>query len=261
MGADKGLESKIEVRGLAKSYTGPGGSLVVFQDLGFTVKAGEFLCLLGPSGCGKSTCLNILGNVDEPTEGEVLINGRPLVRGVRSARTGFVFQAPRLIPWKSVGRNVQFSLESDATLPREAWAQQVQRVIELVGLKGFEHAFPNQLSGGMQTRAAIARALAIEPEILLMDEPFSNLDEITARRLRGELLGIWEKTGLTVVFVTHDLFEAVYLADRVVLLTSRPMRLYSEEIVDVPRPRSYSDDRLFEAQRRILQSFERLVEA
>lgn len=261
MGGPRGRETKIEVRHLSKSYATAGSSLLIFQDLSFSVGAGEFLCLLGPSGCGKSTCLNILGNVDEPTGGEVLINERPLARKVRSARTGFVFQAPRLIPWKTVWKNVLFSLESDASLPRESWRAQAQRVIDLVGLKGFEHSFPNQLSGGMQTRAAIARALAVEPEILLMDEPFSNLDEITARRLRGELLGIWEKTGLTVVFVTHDLFEAVFLADRVILLTNRPMRLYAEEIVDVPRPRSYSDERLFEAQRWILQRFEGLMEA
>lgn len=250
---------KIEITQLAKTFEQNHGRLLkVIDGLDLTVYEGEFVCLLGPSGCGKSTCLNMIGNVDMPTKGEIYINGELLQPGERPARVGFVFQSPRLIPWKAVLKNVRFSLESDGSIPKEEWNKRAERALELVGVADFKENWPNQLSGGMQTRVAIARALAINPEIILMDEPFSSLDEITGRRMRSELLSIWERLRPTVVFITHDMLEAVFLADRVVLLTPRPMKVYTSFAIDVPRPRSYSDEALFHVQKKVLESFEQM---
>jgi ABC-type nitrate/sulfonate/bicarbonate transport system ATPase subunit len=180
--------------------------------------------------------------------------------GDNRARIGFVFQSPRLIPWKTVAANVRFSLETDRSTPSSEWDRRVAEVLHLVGVGDFQHAYPNQLSGGMQTRVAIARALATEPEIILMDEPFSSLDEITGRRLRSELLSICDRLKPTVVFITHDMLEAVYLAERVVLLTPKPMSVYAEVPVSVPRPRSYTDESLFAVQKHVLARFEAMCD-
>jgi ABC-type nitrate/sulfonate/bicarbonate transport system ATPase subunit len=253
------VRPKIEIRHLQKVFDQNIGSpLTVIEDLNLQVGEGEFVCLLGPSGCGKSTLLNMIGNVDTPTKGEIRINGELLRQGGKPARIGFVFQSPRLIPWKTAWSNVRFSLESDGSIPRAEWDGRVEKALDLVGVAGFKDAFPSQLSGGMQTRVAIARALAIGPEIILMDEPFSSLDEITGRRMRGELLAIWERVRPTVVFITHDMLEAVFLAEQVVLLTPRPMRVYATFPIEVPRPRSYVDEALFQVQREVLESFERM---
>lgn len=255
------MQPKIEIRHLQKVFEQNNGPpLTVIQDLNLQVHEGEFLCLLGPSGCGKSTCLSMIGNVEPPTRGDILINGQRLQPGGKPARIGFVFQSPRLIPWKTAWSNVRFSLESDGNVPRRGWDDRVRNALELVGVGSFRDAYPNQLSGGMQTRVAIARALAIDPEIILMDEPFSSLDEITGRRMRSELLSIWERVRPTIVFITHDMLEAVYLAEKVVLLTPRPMRVYASLPIEVPRPRSYTDEALFQAQREVLEIFERMCE-
>jgi ABC-type nitrate/sulfonate/bicarbonate transport system ATPase subunit len=252
-------QPKISVRHLEKAFPRRDGQpLLVIQDLSLDVAPGEFLCLLGPSGCGKSTLLNMIGNVDQPTRGEVVVDGVPLRPGGATPRIGFVFQSPRLVPWKTTWSNVRFSLETDGTLPKAEWDDRVREALALVGVAGFETAYPSQLSGGMQTRVAIARALAIRPDIILMDEPFSSLDEITGRRMRAELLDIWERVRPTVVFITHDMLEAVFLAERVVLLTPRPMSVYATLTVDVPRPRSYMDEKLFDVQRTVLETFERM---
>jgi ABC-type nitrate/sulfonate/bicarbonate transport system ATPase subunit len=254
-------QPKIAIRHLQKTFAqNNGAALTVIQDLNLDVAAGEFVCLLGPSGCGKSTLLSMIGNVDAPTKGEIYVNGELLRPGSTAPRIGFVFQSPRLVPWKTTWSNVRFSLETDGTIPRSEWDDRVGETLELVGVAGFKDAYPSQLSGGMQTRVAIARALAIRPEIILMDEPFSSLDEITGRRMRAELLDIWERVRPTVVFITHDMLEAVFLAERVVLLTPRPMSVYATFDIDVPRPRSYMDEALFEVQREVLATFERMCD-
>lgn len=247
--------AKISLRHVRKDFRkGDGTELTAIADLSFDVYEGEFLCLLGPSGCGKSTCLGLLGGIDTPSRGEIRFTGRG-----NSGKIGFVFQSPRLLPWKTIWKNVRFSLESQKPFPRQEWNERTAKAIELVGLNGFESCFPHQLSGGMQIRGAIARALAMEPEILLLDEPFSNLDEITAKKVRKELLSIWGRLGMTIVFITHDLHEAVFLADRILLMTPRPMRLFDEFTITVPRPRSYSEPDLFEAENRIARAFEAMM--
>jgi NitT/TauT family transport system ATP-binding protein len=163
-----------------------------------------------------------------------------------------VFQSPLLLPWRTVWKNIQFALEADKNIDRSEWNERIRHVIHLVGLEGFEHAYPQQISGGMQTRVAIARALVTDPDILLMDEPFGSLDEITRRRMQSELLNIWSKNKKTVVFVTHSIPEAVYLGDRVAVLTPRPCSIFSVIRISLPRPRSYGDPKLFEYERVVL---------
>ncbi|HLC25237.1 MAG TPA: ABC transporter ATP-binding protein [bacterium] len=246
---------KISLRNVRKDFRkGDGTDLTAIANLSFDVYEGEFLCLLGPSGCGKSTCLGLLGRIDTPSGGEIRFSGQR-----DSYKIGFVFQSPRLLPWKTIWKNVRFSLESQKPFPRQEWNERAAKAIELVGLNGFEGCFPHQLSGGMQIRGAIARALALEPEVLLLDEPFSNLDEITAKKVRKELLSIWRRLGMTIVFITHDLHEAVFLADRILLLTPRPMSLFNEFMITVPRPRSYSEPDLFEAETQIARAFEAMM--
>ncbi len=219
------------------------------------IKDREFVCILGPSGCGKSTVLNILGGLDDAYEGQILIDGGAMTKGAKSGlRVGYIFQEPRLLPWLTVKGNISFALACQG-IPKEAWDDILDRNIALVGLKGFEKSYPHQLSGGMQQRTSIARSFAIDPEILLMDEPFSGLDEMTARKLRKELLDIWQATQKTILFVTHNSFEASFLSDRIVMMTKRPGRIYKEVPVGLPRPRDYDDLKLFEFNREIVRDF------
>ncbi len=219
------------------------------------IKDREFVCILGPSGCGKSTVLNILGGLDDDYEGQILMDGQPMTKGSKDGlRVGYIFQEPRLLPWLTVMGNICFALAAQG-IPKDAWNDILDRNIALVGLKGFEKSYPHQLSGGMQQRTSIARSFAIDPEILLMDEPFSGLDEMTARRLRKELLGIWQATQKTILFVTHNSFEASFLSDRIVMMTKRPGRVYKEVPVPLPRPRDYDDPKLFEFNREIVRDF------
>src|SRR3972149_6554351 len=237
---------KIIARDLTKHFIRPDGSrLDVIGGLSFAVEEGEFVSILGPSGCGKSTLLHILAGIDHLSGGEILVGERPLLGGENGVKLGFVFQQPRLLNWRSIRENVRFPLEHGSLSRDEQW-RLAQRYLELVKLKGFEDYFPQQLSGGMQQRVAIARALAIEPEVLLMDEPFSSLDEITARKMRSELIRIWQETKKTVIFVTHDISEAVYLSNRLLVVTERPARVFDTVTIDVGYPRDYDDDRLFE---------------
>ncbi len=252
---------KIIIRDLTKHFIRPDGSrLDVIGGLSFEVEEGEFLSILGPSGCGKSTLLNILAGIDDLSSGEILVGDRPFLGSDNGAKLGFVFQQPRLLNWRSVRENVKFPLEHGSLSKEEQW-QLAQRYLELVKLKGFEDYFPQQLSGGMQQRAAIARALAIEPEVLLMDEPFSSLDELTARKMRAELIRIWRETGKTIIFVTHDIFEAVYLSRRLLVVTERPARTYDWLTVDVGYPRDYDDDRLFDMAKRVSRLFLKMEES
>jgi NitT/TauT family transport system ATP-binding protein len=225
--------SVVEINGLSKRF----GQTTALQGIDLEIGEREFVSLIGPSGCGKSTLLRIIGDLIEPTDGKVVVNGKT----ARKARTdrdyGIVFQDPVLYDWRTVARNVALPLEM-ARWPRQKRAARVQEMLELVELTGFEKHRPWQLSGGMQQRVSIARALSFDPALLLMDEPFGALDEMTRERLNLELLRIWEASGSTIVFVTHSIAEAVFLSTRVVVMSPRPGRISNVVEIDLPQPRA-----------------------
>jgi len=227
----------IEIDRLSKTFPARGGDAPVeaLKEVSLTINDGEFLTVLGPSGCGKTTLLRILAGLESHDSGEVRVDGK-VVTGPGPDRA-VVFQSFALLPWASVIDNVAFGLELRGVGKSERHAK-AESLIQLVGLRGFEKRLPGQLSGGMQQRVGLARALAVDPEILLMDEPFGALDEQTRRLLQEELLGIWEATRKTVLFITHSMEEAVLLGDRVVLMSPRPGQI--EQIVEVPLPRPRS---------------------
>jgi NitT/TauT family transport system ATP-binding protein len=237
------LGTGLEVQGVSHEFVRQGKSMVVCEDISFTVRPGEFLSIVGPSGCGKTTLLRILGGLIAPSDGQVIIDGE-VVTGPGPDR-GFVFQQDSLFPWRTTKGNVRFGLEAQAARrsrrERAGWRktadEQADAAIELVGLKDFGGHFPHELSGGMRQRANLARALAIGPRILLMDEPFSALDAQTREIMQAELLRIWRHNGSTVVFITHQIDEAVFLSDRVIVMSSRPGQICDVVDVDLPRPR------------------------
>lgn len=244
--------ARVDISGLCKTYTKEDGSpLEVLRDLSIRVEEGEFVCILGPSGSGKSTTLDILSGLTTKDSGRVEVSGTT----GGDVTSGYVFQRPRLLNWRTVRENLEFVLQA-RDVPRRDWAERIATELDLVGLSEFADAFPLTLSGGMQQRTAIARALVIEPDLLLMDEPFSSLDELTARHLRTELLRIWAKLGQTIIFVTHNALEAAYLADRIYIVGQRPASVIGELSVDVPRPRHVDDPRLIEVQTRIIEVLE-----
>ena len=241
------MRPKIEVRSISKTFETRGGPVHVLDDLSFEVADGEFVAVIGPSGCGKSTLLGVLAGFERPDRGEVRVDGEP-VREPR--RTGmFIFQQPSLFPWLDLERNLVFGLNGQ---PEETKRSLVAHYIALVGLEGFERAFPNQLSGGMQQRAELARALMVKPEILYLDEPFGALDALTRLRMRVELLRILSRERHTVLLVTHDVEEALHLADRILVLSPRPARIQRMIEVTVPRPRALSDPALIALKASIL---------
>lgn len=207
------------------------------RDLTFTVEPGEFLCLLGTSGCGKSTILNVLAGFIPPSQGNALLNGKEIPGP--GPDHAMVFQRHALFPWKTVRQNVEFGLKM-AGLPSEQCGQRAQECINMVGLQGSENRYPTELSGGMEQRVGLARVLAVDPSVLLMDEPFGSLDAQTRIMMQELLLRIWDETNKTVVFVTHDVEEAILLADRILVLTARPGRIKEEIVVGLKRPRTYS---------------------
>lgn len=220
--------AQIVIDNVDYQYRPPTGKPVLALDrISLEVREGEFLCLLGPSGCGKSTLLYLIGGFMPVSAGSILIDGKPITSP--GPDRGIVFQHFALFPWKTVRKNVLYGLERMG-LPREEREARAQSFIDLVGLRGFEDSYPSQLSGGMKQRAAIARTLAIDPKILLMDEPFGALDAQTRATMQMELLSIWQKSPKTVIFVTHDVQEAVLLADRIAVMSARPGRL--KTIVD-----------------------------
>ena len=243
----------LEVRGLGRSFESEHGNVQALHDIGFDAHRRELLCLIGPSGCGKSTLVRVLAGLDDPTAGEVRLEGN-LVRGPGPDR-GMVFQAYTLFPWRTVLENVMFGLEV-AGKSRQSAVDEAMEWIEIVGLRSFARAYPHELSGGMKQRVAIARALANRPRILLMDEPFAALDAQTRAQMQSYLLALWKQIDVTIVFVTHDLDEAVYLADRIVVLGTNPGHV--REIVEVPLPRprtrEHFVDPLFVATKRHLES-------
>ncbi len=236
----------VSIAGLSKRF--PRGDVQALQGIDLQIRPGEFISLIGPSGCGKSTLLRIIGDLVEPTEGTVLVNGKTAHQARLDRDYGIVFQAAVLYDWRTVGRNIALPLEM-LGWDRTRRAARVREMLELVELTGFEDHRPWQLSGGMQQRVSIARALAFAPALLLMDEPFGALDEMTRERLNLELLRIWERARSTVVFVTHSIAEAVYLSTRVVVMSARPGRIAGVVEVDLPQPRgaeTREDPRFFE---------------
>jgi NitT/TauT family transport system ATP-binding protein len=228
--------SVVELRDLGKTFRSAGGPVHALSDINLRIGDGEFISLIGPSGCGKSTLLRIVGDLISPSSGDVTVNGKPAHRARLDRDYGMVFQAPVLFDWRTVARNVELPLEviGRSKAEREAKAREMLTLVELGDFAGHH---PWQLSGGMQQRVAIARALALDPAILLMDEPFGALDEMTRERMNSEVLRIWEQTGTTVVFVTHSIPEAVFLSSRVVVMSPRPGRVASIVAVDLPHPR------------------------
>ncbi len=218
----------VEARNLGKTY--PDGKVQALQDISFTVAKGEFISIIGPSGCGKSTLIKIIGDIIEPTEGSVHVDGLNARQARLKGMFSFVFQNPVLLPWRRVIENVCLPLEI-----LHAKARDPRDLLRMFGLEGFEDRYPSQLSGGMQQRVALARALTFDPQILLMDEPFGAVDELNRAVLNMDLARIWQQISVTVFFVTHSISEAVFLADRVFVLSARPARL--KEIVPVPFPR------------------------
>jgi NitT/TauT family transport system ATP-binding protein len=217
------------------------GAETIFQDLSLSIGRGEFVCILGPSGCGKSTALRLIGDLLRPDGGSITVEGRdPRETWEHLA---FVFQSPRLAPWRTALDNVLLGMElRDGRLDREQMRARAIEALDLVGLTNDADKYPRMLSGGEKQRVALARALAVEPQIILMDEPFSALDPNARQRLRAELVSIWQKTGKTIVFVTHDVDEALVLADRILLLSKKPTRVIETFTLDTPRPRSLDAD-------------------
>jgi len=228
---------EIQFKNVNMAYKGINGEdIVALDNVNFDIQKGEFISLLGPSGCGKTTSLRIIGDLLQPTSGEVLIREQS-PREIRLQRKyGMVFQSPVLYDWRTVRRNICLPMEIMKFSKKERTSR-IDAMLELVGLQDFGNKYPYELSGGMQQRVGIARALALDPEILLMDEPFSALDEFTREKLNEDLLNIWSKTKKTVIFVTHNIPEAVFLSDRVVVLSPHPGRVSAIVDVDLPRPR------------------------
>ena len=238
------MKPVIRVASLRKSFRDRDGlPRAVLQNLDLTVCPGEFVCILGPSGCGKSTLLNVLAGLDKVYEGHASVNG---------GRVGYLFQEPRLLPWLTAERNLDFALSS-CRVPASRWDELKSRYLSMTGLSDFRDYYPHQISGGMAQRLALARALCVEPGVLLMDEPFSGLDEITARRMRSDLLSIWEETRKTIVFVTHNAYEASFLADRILVMSAGAFR--HEMQVSAGRPRSYDDPAIFQFSRDVIRAF------
>jgi NitT/TauT family transport system ATP-binding protein len=227
---------RIDVRGLSKSFQLGGATIEAVRDVSFGVRRSEFVALLGPSGCGKSTILNMIATLVKPTSGEILIDGKSVVAGTATPDVGYVFQRDTLFPWRTVADNIGYGLQLAGVADAER-KERVTACVAQAGLQGFEQAYPSALSGGMRQRAALMRTLVVEPQILLMDEPFGALDTHTKIDMHEVLLRIWEREQQSVLFVTHDLGEALTLADRIILFSARPGQIKDMFEVDFARPR------------------------
>ena len=239
MSATSATETVIDIRGLSLVFQTADAPVQALADIDLQVGRGEFVSFIGPSGCGKTTLLRVIADLERQTAGTIAVNGVTPEQARKNRAYGYVFQAPALYPWRTVVRNVTLPLEIMGLAPAERQGR-AAKYLAMVGLDGFERKFPWQLSGGMQQRVSIARALSFEPELLLMDEPFGALDEITRDHLNEQLLRLWEKTNKTVIFVTHSIAEAVYLSTRIVVMSPRPGRII--EVVDSNLPKGRTLD-------------------
>lgn len=232
------LESSIRIIDLSHTYTHENGEIVqALNNINLTLTKGEFVSIVGPSGCGKSTLMNIAGGLTEPTRGAVRIDEKPVLDALRMRKIGMVFQNPVLFPWRNTNENIRLPFELIGESSGSTGLK-ISALLDLVKLRGFGNSFPNELSGGMRSRVAIARSLALEPSILLMDEPFGSLDELTAHNLNIELLRIWSEKQPTVLFVTHSVSQSVFLSDRVIVLSPRPGRVIHDLKIELLRPRT-----------------------
>ncbi|MFM9414006.1 ABC transporter ATP-binding protein [Peptococcus simiae] len=225
---------KVVVRNLTKSFD----DLLVLNDINFTVKKGEFLVIVGPTGCGKTTFLNLLSTLYTPTKGQILIDGEPA--DPKKHNISFVFQEPSCLPWRTVKENIAYGMEVKK-FPKDKMEEQLDKVMKLVGLTQTADLYPNQISSSMEQRVAIARAFAVNPDLLLMDEPYGQLDVKLRFYLEDELVRIWQEFKNTVIFITHNVEEAVYIAERILVLTNKPTTIKEEIPIDLPRPRNYLD--------------------
>jgi NitT/TauT family transport system ATP-binding protein len=238
----------LDVEGVSHAFDIDGADLPVLDDISFRLKPGEFVALLGPSGCGKSTLLRLVAGLESPRSGTLREDGEPIARPFPSRVV--VFQDPTLFPWRNVWDNVALGLEAQGILKSKR--HRVDAAIDLVGLSGFRKAYPHQLSGGMSQRVALARALVNDPKILILDEPLGKLDSLTRIAMQAELVSLWQRSGVTTLLVTHDVEEAVYLANRVIVFSDRPARIKADIAVDRPYPRHRGDPVLAELRRKIL---------
>jgi len=251
----------IDLRNVNLMFPRPDGDglLPVYENFNLQVERGSFTILLGPSGCGKSTLLNVIDGVLKPSSADTLkVLGKDLREDPDVTRQcAYVFQNARLLKWKTLRGNVEFGLRGLKVQPESRWPELMDKYFGVVGLRDFTHYYPHQVSGGMQQRASIVRAWVNEPQILLMDEPFSHLDEITAAELRRELVRLWtqDEQRRTIVFVTHDISEAVQLGERIIMLTPRPAEICYEQLVDLPWPRDSADERTFEIEKTLRKVF------
>jgi len=229
--------SVVQVAGVGKTFGEGDGAVTALEGIDLQIQAGEFVSLIGPSGCGKSTLLRLIGNLTSPSTGTIQVNAKPARRARLDRDYGMVFQAPVLMDWRTVSKNIELPLEIMGWQPAQRAARSAE-LLKLIELDGFQDRHPWQLSGGMQQRVAIARALAFDPKLLLMDEPFGALDEMTRERMNLELMRIWGRTRTTVVFVTHSIPEAVFLSTRVVVMSARPGRISTVIDIDLPQPRT-----------------------
>ena len=228
----------VEIQQVNKRFGDGPNATVALQDISLMIEQGEFVSIVGPSGCGKSTLLRIVADLIAPSSGTLRVMGKTPHQARLDRNYGFVFQAPTLLEWRTVLKNVELPLEVMHDAKAE-WKARAVEMLEMVGLKDFHHHYPWQLSGGMQQRASIARALAFDPDLLLMDEPFGALDEFTRERMNLELLQIWERTHKTLIFVTHSIAEAVFLSSRIVVMTPRPGKIAAVIPIDLPYPRNF----------------------
>jgi NitT/TauT family transport system ATP-binding protein len=231
----QGAESRIVIDNATKYYETKSGQTHALDKFSATIRAGELVCILGPSGCGKTTLLWAMSGLHPLTSGRVLLDGTP-VAGPRP-EIGMVFQEANLLPWRNLKQNILFPFEIKRTSPKP-YEERIRYLLETVGLTGFENKYPRELSGGMQQRASIVRCLSFDPEVMLMDEPFGALDAFTRDEMNLLLLRLWSETNKTIAFVTHSIAEALFLADRILIMTARPGRLAKEFIVELPRPRT-----------------------
>ncbi|MCD1295911.1 nitrate ABC transporter ATP-binding protein [Methanocella sp. CWC-04] len=245
------MSGEIKIQNVCKDYSSNGSTLRAIDNISIDIKDSEFICIVGPSGCGKSTLLRMVAGLEPISSGEIHVAGKKVTSPTPSI--GFVFQEYTLFPWRNVQKNVEFGLELKG-MPPEERSERAKKYLDMVGLSKFKDSYPHQLSGGMKQRAAIARTLAVDPDILLMDEPFGALDAQTRNLLQMQLLDIWKTERIKVLFVTHSVDEAVFLADRVIIMSARPGRIKEIIDIDLPRPRVRTESDVNQLRNVILNS-------